>query len=58
MSTRLTQYYIRRAKSGKNHKFDKSLKKYESLTSTEKDLVFFPKLSNATTVEILKFKNL
>jgi hypothetical protein len=45
LSIRLTKYYIRRIKSGRNFIYDKNIKKFSDLTEDEKNLIYFPKLS-------------
>ena len=43
IASRVTEYYIRRARSCRNHKYAKSLRTYESLSDTEKEWVFYPR---------------
>ena len=53
LSTHLTQYYIRRAKSPRNFIYDKELRPFERLSDEEKDLIFYPRMCQALLVEHL-----
>ncbi len=54
LTTRITQQYLRRAKSGRNYKYSKKNKKFEDLSHEEKLLIFYPKFSLANLVEIMR----